>query len=218
MIGSLSKKNSVRRYSSSCSICGKRILNMGFDERNPIYKIMKSEGICYECAYWRDIIAHRPENFEVIDGKCYQFNPTPTWVQKTPFRMLGSDGKKFYIVRKDGTYARSNDVWFIADVPKDFRDQLPDTAWLTTARVYDRLERGVFACKSRACMDRYHCYRFDYRNEFTEDGPFNIPPKEWITGDEQCREFINLLDFKNYDEYVSVSDIIDDEKSFSIND
>lgn len=208
------KIDSIRDHIAFCKVCGKRILDFGFEDDNPIYKKMKGSGMCYECAYWADFIEHKPECLEVIDGKCYQFLPPQ---KRDVGKILGMGGKMRYIMRRNGGLAKSNDVWFIADVPYKYRDKLPDTAWWTTSRVYRLLTMHPFVCKSKACLDRYRCFRFDYRREFTEDGPYNIPSGEWVVGDEHCSMFVDLLDIKHYDQYVDINDILFDEKQFQSN-
>ncbi len=207
-------KQFIRDTISFCSECGKRILNYGYDDSNPIYKIMKERDIRYECAYWPNFIANPPEHLEIIGGKCYQVLPEQ---QKTPMKTLGSEGRMHYLLRKNGEIEKSNDVWLLSEVPLKHRDELKDTAWWITKRGYFKLKRLPFQCWSKGCMDRYHCFRYDYRREFNKEGPFNIPPKDWIVGEEHCKEFVNILDIRDYDEYFSIDDILNDDKQFSVN-
>lgn len=201
----------LRDKIKSCSECGKKILDFGFDKNNPIYKIMKERNLCYECAYWLDFIENPPECLEIISGKCYQVFPEQ---QKTPMKILGSGGKMHYLLRRNGEIEKSNDVWFVSEIPQKYRDRLKDTAWWVEKRVYFKLRRLPFKCWSKGCMDRYYCYRYDYRREFNENGPFNIPPKEWIKGSEHCKEFVDILEIHDYDEYFSIDDILNDDSQF----
>ena len=197
-------KKCVRDGIRRCSSCGKRILDFGFVDDSPIYKLMSESGMCYECAYWKDFIENKPDNLEIIEGKCYHFLREQ---YKTPMMTLGMEGKMRYILRRNGDVAKSNDVWLINEVPLKYRDQLPNTAWWIKSRAYYKLERWDFKCRSKACMDRYHCYRFDYKNELGKE-PYNFPPLDWITGDEHCRDFVNLLDIRGYDRYYDINDIL----------
>lgn len=198
-----------------CTHCGKEIAKNNQPTKGAISKIMQNTGMCYECAYWTNFMDSPPPYLEIIGGTCYNVCPM---AKRVPNAMLGSKNTK-YILRKDGSVERSNDIWNLGDVPLSFRNKLRDTAYWVDKRIYDRLKDfGLRRCKAKGCMDRYHCLQFDYRIEFDE-GPYNIVPITWIVGDENCKDFINMLKIRGFDNYYDINDIIfnknGDEEIFS---
>lgn len=189
-----------------CKQCGKQVYAFNIDTENEVCKHMLKKHICWECAYWELFLKAPPDNIEVIDGKCYEIYPLVPKPQSND--ILGGNGTR-YILRKNGTILKSNDIWCLNAVPYKYQAKLPNTAWWASKRVYDKLLRSSHQCIAQGCLDRYHCYRYKYQMEFTK-GPYNKVPLDWIVGDEHCPAFVPLREIKHYDEYVSASDIIDE--------
>lgn len=126
---------------------------------------------------------------EVINGICLQVNPLVTEVDKT--YVLGSKGKKRYFMRPDWSVIVSNDVWTVGIVPDRFKDLFPNTLIEITYKAYKKLEINNKKCRSRACFDRYECFRFD-RSLEQQHGAFNSIPKTWKRGAEKCGAFIGF--------------------------
>lgn len=189
------------KKATKCQICGKRFWAHGW-EMTPLATYAKGHSLCIECAKWQHLSENRPENMEVIDGVAYDVQP---YIKKEYGMHLGGNGELKCLVHADGTSRVSNDVWVIGKIPERFLELFPQTAWWTKPKYAKRLQRGVLHCKGRMCYDRYHCFRYDYTQEF-ENGPYNIPPKEHIVGSEHCREFINIQDITNYP-YFNIEDI-----------
>lgn len=178
----------------TCSLCGKRIWNQGYDQDSHIYHIMTKDKVCYDCAYWKDLIDYPPEYMEVLGHQCLRLHPVAD--KKNKALLLGGRGKMRCFMRKDGTLFRSNDIWIIGNIPEQFRHALPSTVSEISVRAYNQLKKSTQKCKARACMDRYRCYRYDLNIE-KDSGPFNVIPPKWNVGDEHCSFFIDIKDFKN---------------------
>lgn len=148
--------------------------------------IMKEHHICFNCAFWQDRIDTPPYSHEVIGGKYYIVNPS---VRRPINRIKGGRGMEYYIRRNDGTLIKTNNLWFQGEIPKQFRDRLPDTARFITLMGYQKLKKDPQKCTSRGCWDRYHCARYDKSCE--KGGPWNVIPKNHHPGDENCPSFVN---------------------------
>ncbi len=151
--------------------------------------------LCNDCACWMEYIKSEKPHMEIIAGTCYDFLPPQyDW---GPGDTLGGGHMK-YILKKDGSIKKSNDIWKIGEVPQRFRDVLQDTGWWITRRLFLRLRRGMFECGNKGCFDRYHCLRYNVKKEY-DGGPYNRIPRNWCVGDEKCPSFCNILEIENYD-------------------
>lgn len=181
-----------------CNACGKKYLRMEYKlkkEISEVHNYVKEHEVCFECGYWLYLIEHKPEGLQIANGICYKILP---FVEKPGFTiMLGSKGKTFFFVTKEKEVIKSNDVWRIGKIPERFRDRLPDTGWFCDRRVYEKLSKFNKPCKAMGCLDRYKCFRFNTELEL-ENGPFNEVPKNWITGGEHCKHFLNTDLIENY--------------------
>lgn len=171
------------RSTKICQKCGSRIFIRGFNEQNRLAIIMKRMGICYECAFWEDLIEYPPENMEILGQKCLKISPGIT--PKGVGILLGGKGKVRYFLRPDMTVLSSNDIWHIGIVPERFRDKLKPTVVEITKKAYNQLRRNNKKCQARACFDRYNCFRYNIELE-REHGPYNNIPKNWKVGGEHC--------------------------------
>lgn len=190
-----------------CTRCGKTVYAFNLYEKEETCTTMLKEHICWDCAYWEQFQKHLPEHLEIVGNRCYQVLP---FVENTNFtQMLGGGGTTKYLLKKDGTCIRSNDIWWIGIVPFRFQDVLQPTGWWTTRKVFKSLNRSQRKCTAKGCLDRYHCYRYKYQTEFDKES-YNKVPLDWTIGGEKCPAFISLHEIKDYDEYVKPSDIIDE--------
>lgn len=194
----------------NCSLCGKPVYRFNMSKTMKYAIAMEKEHICWECAYWKKFLNTPHDDMDVISGSCYRIFPFIEKEDRRVEQILGGGGKKtYYILRRNGECFRSNDVWWINVIPSKYRLQLKPTAWWVTKNFWKSLKRSMHKCKAVGCMDRYHCYRYQYQLEFDKE-PYNHVPKDWIVGSEHCPAFLNLKDIKDYDEYVKPSDIIDE--------
>lgn len=200
-------KDCVLGNKYQCKRCGKQVYAFNLYNEEKLCRTMKRKQICWECAYWEAFLKHPPDYLEIIGNRCYQVLP---FVANTNFnQILGGNGKTRFLLKKDGTCIKSNDIWWINIIPPQYQNALQPTGWWTTRKVYDSLCRSQHKCVAKGCLDRYHCYRYQYQTEF--DKPlYNVVPKDWVVGDERCPAFISLHNIKDYDEYVNPLDIIDE--------
>ena len=117
-----------------CSCCGKKYWPLSVAD-SPITKKMMEEQVCYDCANWKTLIEQPKEHGEIIAGIYYDFLP-PQKID-APGLFLGGERMK-YIYKKDGTVKKSNDIWKVGEVPITFREQLPDTGWWITKKLFER--------------------------------------------------------------------------------
>lgn len=185
-----------------CSRCGKIFNVSEFKSDNVVFRKMVADGICYNCAYWTTFTLE--SDMEIIGGCVYRVFPPQT--EFIPGAMLGGSGMK-YILKKDRTTKKSNDIWKVAEIPQNFRDKFKDTGWWITKMFYYRWTKKQWQCNAKGCLDRYHCFRYNYKIEY-ENGAYNIVPKSWILGRENCGEFLNLLDISRYDELYDINDLL----------
>lgn len=189
---------SVRRRILSkltyCSLCGNKIWMQGYNIQSRITHIMAKNRVCYDCAFWTELIAYPPEYMEVVKNQCLRLHPVADKKDKT--LILGGKGKTRYFMRTDGSLIQSNDIWTIGTIPERFISQLPTTAIEISFKAYRQLKKSQKKCYARACLDRYHCFRYDRTIEDDERGSFNAIPPKWNVGDEHCGFFINIQDIK----------------------
>ncbi len=178
------------RHVKYCKLCGNKIWMQGYDTENRFAYIMAQKCICYECAYWEDLIAYPPQYLEVVKNQCVRLHPVANNKDKT--LILGGKGKKKYFLRSDGTLIETNDIWVIGTIPDRFASRLPITAVEISIKAFRQLSRTNRKCQARGCFDRYHCLRYNLALENDERGPFNTVPPKWRVGDEHCRYFIHL--------------------------
>lgn len=166
-----------------CTKCGSRIFIQGFNKEHRLSYIMKRDKVCYDCAFWEDIIEYPPKYTEVVGTKCIKICPGIS--KKELGVTLGGKGKTRYFMRPDMSLLCSNDIWNIGEIPERFRDKLKPTLTEITEKAYKQLTRNDKLCQARACFDRYHCFRYNIALE-KEDGPYNTVPQNWRIGNEHC--------------------------------
>lgn len=178
----------------ACKCCGTRMLLQGYNTRNRITHIIQKQKVCYECAFWKDIIEYPPQYLEVIGNKCLKIYPIANKKDKT--LILGGKGKMRYFARSDYSVFQSNDIWTIGTIPDRFIAALRPTAVEVTLKAYRQLLHNSKKCQARACLDRYHCFRYNLELE-QETGPYNFIPANWKIGNEHCKSFISFNEILN---------------------
>lgn len=176
----------------TCKICGETKDNLnGYNPNSEIYQTMIRHQVCYHCAYWIYLSENHPIGYEVIGGVLYDVHP---YVQIPYNKIKGSMGKEFYIYKNNGSVLRTNNLWNLGQIPIHFLGQHPDTARFITSRIFRKMINDNHICNARGCWDRYHCFRYNFKNEI--NGPFNEVPASHKIGDEHCPSFVNIHDFK----------------------
>lgn len=201
----LSKKQLLKaKY--QCAKCGKMVYAFNCSEDNDVCHRMIRDGICWECAYWERFLIAPPKNLEIVGDRCYQIFP---FVESPSVEQILGGNKIRYLLKKNGECVKTNDWWWLNVIPYKYQERFQPTGWWVTKGFYKKMERSKHKCKAKGCLDRYHCYRYQYRLEFDKE-PYNKPPRDWIVGDEHCPAFLPTRDIKDFDEYVKPSDIIDE--------
>lgn len=188
-----------------CNSCKRRFLMQGFID-NHIVAAMERKCLCYECAYWLDLIKYPKDNAEIVGDQYFQIFP---FVEKEDIDnnvILGGQGRVRYFMRPDMTVFRSNDIWLIGKIPERFQHKLPITALEISLLGFNKLKNNKRKCRSRSCMNRYSCMRYNIRLE-DDSAPFNSVPDNWNFDEEYCNSFIN------YNE-VMTNQCIDQLKEF----
>lgn len=104
-------------HDNFCKSCGGFINFCYVDDVN---KRLYEKGICYVCDFW-DNISNREGNI-VIEGKVYVIGDGSY--------IRGFGGRTFKIRLLTGQMITTNDLWFNGEIPKLFRDKIPDNASL----------------------------------------------------------------------------------------
>lgn len=179
----------------TCSHCGKQEDLESFRSiNNPLVSKMRNEQICFDCAYWMNRLNNPEPDTFVISGKLYKLNAP---FKRLPFRRTRAIALKFVI--KVGT----KEVYAITDmilrgtIPPRLSKLVPDQYKFITRDEYRRIIRyEAEMCLSKGCFDRYHCLW--YQADIAEpDEPWNIVPKDYQIGGENCPSFINKYGFNN---------------------
>lgn len=178
----------------TCKCCGKKFLMQGYDADGRLTEMMDKKCICFDCAFWQDLINYPPRNLEILGHKALQVFPPSD--KKDKSLHLGGGGKMRYFMRDDWSVLCSNDIWSIGTVPDRFLKDLKPTMTEITERAYKRLKAHKNKCSARACFNRYMCLRYDLSIENDSIGAYNKPPKNWNPKNETCRHFINFSEIR----------------------
>ena len=91
------------------------------DER----RVMKKDGVCFQCAFWLNKIEIADENTVIVNGVRYTIGKENV---KSPFKGFG--GVDFNIEFFDGRKVTSHNLWCQGDIPERFRTypELQDNA------------------------------------------------------------------------------------------
>lgn len=181
----------------TCTCCGKREDLEAFRSlRNPLVSKMRSEQICFECAYWLNWLENPEPDTITMNGKLYKLDP--------PLRQLPvcqATAKSLRFVIKIGTkevYAVKN-MMLKGTVPAHLSHLIVDQYRFIARDEYCRIIGfNAEMCLSKGCFDRYHCLW--YRKDIAEPNePWNIIPKDYQIGGECCPSFIDKYKFNNHD-------------------
>lgn len=110
-----------------CPVCGKEHDKRYYSSSSSKYADLCNNYECYETVFWLDIINnYNNTKMFTINGAVYELGDNKGWDK-------GYGGNKFVIRpnRFNGDKSKditTTDLWFRGDVPKKFKQQLPDNA------------------------------------------------------------------------------------------
>lgn len=178
----------------NCKLCGNQENPDDFcNENNRVVETMLKQHVCFNCAFWMNIINSQAPPGQIIIGHTYYI--AHPYVKRPLNRIKGNNGKEMYIRIFNGELIKSNNVWCKGEIPEQFREQLPDTANFLSLMTFQKLANNNHKCYARGCWNRYHCIR--YNMDCEKDGPFNTVPQSYIIGSDECPSFINKTELKN---------------------
>lgn len=111
-----------------CEVCGKEILCSQYSNCN----ICSSE--CHTKYFWKNFIKTIDERKVLIDGSTV-FIYEPHDISKESF-----SGRQFELNFNDKHVEISNYIWFIGNIPPEFKEQLPDNINMSNVKVIETLE------------------------------------------------------------------------------
>lgn len=111
-----------------CEVCGKEILFSQYSNCN----ICSSE--CHTKYFWKRFIETYNERKVLVDGN-HVFLYEPHDVNKEQF-----NGRQFELKFNDKHVEISNYIWFVGNIPPEFKKQLPDTIKMSNVKTIETLE------------------------------------------------------------------------------
>ncbi len=102
-----------------CVICGKEI------EESQYSNAVLCSGKCFTVHFWQRIIAEKDKHIIINNECCYDGGNVDN---PSRYMFMGSSGRRFWIRFFDGQEITTNNLWYQGEIPKEFREQLPNTA------------------------------------------------------------------------------------------
>lgn len=99
---------------------------------------MDAYGVCFKCGFWLVIVAEKAPLI-IVDNFAYMAGDEGA---SAMFRGFG--GRRFDFERFDGRRGSSTNMWARGEVPKCFRERLPDNARFLNGA--ERCEVGGMTC------------------------------------------------------------------------
>lgn len=171
-----------------CSYCGKEYCIGLYNRKSDLRQKMREEGLCFDCAYWKDYIEHPSEDTAIVNGALYIFKPITKRLLKRDRKLKGMI---FARNMTTGAIVGCREYRKITVVPERFRSALPDQFRTISEETYRQIdERPIPECLSKGCWDRYHCFWYNAKKA-EPNKPWNEIPHYHKPGGEHCESFIN---------------------------
>lgn len=181
----------------TCSHCGKQEDIETFRRiQSPLVSMMRTEQLCFDCAYWINWMNCREPETLIISGSLYKLTQP---LVKVGMRSTRSKKLQFIVNTQSQEASATAGLVLRGMIPIQFSKQLIDEYKFITAEEYRRLiGYNAEMCLSKGCYDRYHCHW--YRADIAEpDEPWNTIPSNYVIGGECCPSFINKYGLRNND-------------------
>lgn len=163
-----------------CAKCGSIVHPHEFHRDPQIYDRMLNDSVCFECAYWMNIIDHRMNYDYIIEHQYYAVLP-----------IIKPKKKIAHILTHEGHIIHSSELFRYGEIPERFWDDLPNNAnFITHQKAKSISVNSEFHCDRIGCWDRKYCFWFHGQMDWNEI------PKNHEVGSENCPMFINKLNPK----------------------
>ena len=108
-----------------CKVCGNTDNLNRWDDKCNITKIMETENVCFNCAFWFEKIAETNNNTVIVNGIRYTIGD-----DNSTSYFKGFGGAEFNIEFFDGRKVVSHNLWCQGEIPENFRSypELQDNA------------------------------------------------------------------------------------------
>ena len=172
----------------TCTHCGKQIdLDSYIIHKQVLTAPMRENQLCFECAYWMDIVKHPIPGSFIIDGAMYTFDVIE---QHRSIRETTKD-VRFILDQCNNTALAIRNIKSIGVVPEHFKEMYPDQYRFITYTAFRQVNHHIGSlCEAKGCWDRYHCFWYN-KVAAEPNGPWNKIPVGYNPGDEMCENFIN---------------------------
>lgn len=163
-----------------CTKCDCIVHPNEFQRDSQTFNRMIKDSVCYECAYWMNIIDHRMNYDHIISHHYYAALP-----------IVKPKKKIAHILTFNGDIIHSTELFRYGEIPERFWEGLPNDANFISHGKLRTINANIeFQCNRIGCWDRKCCFWFHDQMDW------NIIPKDHVIGSENCPMFINKLNPK----------------------
>ena len=128
----------------TCPICG-RVDDPEEYINSPIRKIMEEKEVCFHCSFWYNI--HKrdhikdPSTTPVVVNHSHWSYPSlePVHSSKSYGWTYRPVPTMHYILFEDGRIAETNQLWHQGEIPKQFRQLIPNNAVFISREDFDQI-------------------------------------------------------------------------------
>lgn len=132
----------------TCPICG-RVDDPEEYINSPIRKIMEEKEVCFHCAFWYNI--HKrdhikdPSTTPVVVNHSHWSYPSlePVHSSKSHGWTYRPVPTMHYILFEDGRIAKTNQLWHQGEIPKPFRQLIPNNAVLISREDFCQIRNHI---------------------------------------------------------------------------
>lgn len=164
----------------ACSRCTQLSCRENYNPLDPIVKIMHDKDMCYDCAYWHNLLTTPRANALIADHKYY------TYMIEDPFCKPSTKPKLIMTIDKKVISYMSSFCY--GTLPEVFWNEYPDTGHFLEYQTLRRYRKNKgFQCGRKGCWDRTHCFWYNGEMDWNEI------PQSHNDGDEHCPSYLNVL-------------------------
>lgn len=127
----------------TCPICG-RVDDYEEYINSPIRKIMEEKEVCFHCSFWYNI--HKRDHIKDPSTPVVVNHSHWSYPSLEPVHSSKSYGWTYrpvptmhYILFEDGRIAKTNQLWHQGEIPKPFRQLIPNNAVFISLEDFDQI-------------------------------------------------------------------------------